>query len=85
MPIVHVTITNAGGVAVSSVVVHPVGVYSVPSSSCTNLAPGQSCGADIQFCPSAQGHYVSALSVTGQDAVTRSPVQVSATLDGTAT
>lgn len=85
MPIVHVTITNTGGAAVSSIVVHPVGVYSVPSNTCANLAPGQSCGADVQFCPTSPGHYVNALSVTGQVAVTKSPLQASATLDGTAT
>src|SRR5271166_4445303 len=43
MPIVPVTITNTGGVAISSVVVHPVGVYSIPSNTCTTtLMPGQS-------------------------------------------
>jgi hypothetical protein len=85
MPIVHVTITNTGGAAVSSIVVHPVGVYSVPSNTCANLAPGQSCSADVQFCPTSPGHYVNALSVTGEVAVTRSSLQASATLDGTAT
>ena len=85
MPIVHVTITNTGGAAVSFVVVHPVGVYSVPSNTCANLAPGQSCGADVQFCPTSPGHYVNVLSVTGESAVTKSPLQASATLDGTAT
>ena len=85
MPIVHVTITNTGGAAVSVIVVHPVGVYSVPSNTCANLAPGQSCAADVQFCPTSPGHYVNALSVTGQVAVTKLPLQASATLDGTAT
>ena len=85
MPIVHVTITNTGGAAVSFIVVHPVGVYSVPSNTCANLAPGQSCGADVQFCPTSPGHYVNVLSVTGQGAITNSPLQASATLDGTAT
>lgn len=86
MPIVAVTVTNTGGVAVSSLVVHPVGVYSVPSNTCTTtLAPGQSCGAQVQFCPSSPGHYVETLLVTGQDAATGSPLQSSITLDGTAT
>jgi hypothetical protein len=85
MPIVHVTVTNTGTDTVSAVVVHPVGVYSVPSNTCTTLAPGQSCGADVQFCPSSAGHYLNTLQVTGQDAVTGLPVQASATLDGTAT
>ncbi len=86
MPIVPVTVTNTGGVAVSSIVVHPVGVYSIPSSTCTTtLMPGQSCGAQVQFCPSSPGHYLDALVVTGKDAVTGAPLQLSITLDGTAT
>ena len=86
MPIVPVTITNTGGVAVSSIVVHPVGVYSVPSNTCTTtLMPGQSCGAQVQFCPTSPGHYLNTLVVTGKDAVTGSPLQVSITLDGIAT
>jgi hypothetical protein len=86
MPIVTVTVTNNGKHAITSVVVHPVGVYSVPSNTCTTmLAPGQSCSAQLQFCPSAAGHYLNTLVVTGQDAVTGSPLQASSTLDGTAT
>ena len=83
MPIVPVTITNTGGVAVSSIVVHPVGVYSIPSNTCTTLMPGQSCGAQVQFCPTSPGHYLNTLLVTG--ATTSSPLQVTITLDGTAT
>jgi hypothetical protein len=86
MPVVTVTVTNNGGHSISSIVVHPVGVYSVPSNTCTTtLAPGQSCSAQVQFCPSSSGHYVNTLVVTGQDAVTGTPVQASSTLDGTAT
>jgi hypothetical protein len=86
MPIVPVTVTNTGGVAVSSIVVHPVGVYSVPSNTCTTtLMPGQSCGAQVQFCPTSPGHYLNALVVTGRDVVTGAPLQLSITLDGTAT
>jgi hypothetical protein len=85
MPIVTVTITNTSGVTVSSIVVHPVGVYSVPSSTCTTLMSGQSCVADVQFCPSSAGHYLDALLVTGQNAVTELPIQDSIILDGTAT
>jgi hypothetical protein len=86
MPIVTVTVTNTGGTAISSLVVHPVGVYSVPSNTCgATLAPGQSCSAQVQFCPSSPGHYVNTLTVTGQDAVTGTPLQASTTLDGTAT
>jgi len=85
MPIVTVTVTNTGGAAINSVVVHPVGVYSVPSSTCSALGPGQSCTAQVQFCPSSAGHYVNTLSVTGQNAATGAPMQDSITLDGTAT
>jgi hypothetical protein len=86
MPIVPVTITNTGGVALKSIVVHPVGVYSIPSNTCTTtLMPGQSCGAQIQFCPTSPGHYLDTLLVTGQDAVTGASLQANVTLDGTAT
>jgi hypothetical protein len=85
MPIVLVTITNTGSVAARSVVVHPVGVYSVPSSTCATLAPGQSCVAKVQFCPTSPNHYLDTLMVTGQTAVTGSPLRASIALDGTAT
>ena len=85
MPIVLVTITNTGGVALRSIVVHPVGVYSVPSSTCTTLSPGQSCVAKVQFCPSSPNHYLDTLMVTGEDPVTGSPLHASITLDGVAT
>jgi hypothetical protein len=85
MPIVRITVTNTGGVAVRSVVVHPVGVYSVPSSSCSTLMPGQSCVAEVQFCPTSANHYLDTLMVTGQDVVTGSTLHASITLDGTAT
>ena len=85
MPIVVVTITNTGAAAVNSIVVHPVGVYSVPSNTCTTLLPGQSCVADVQFCPTSPNHYLNTLTVTGQNAATGSPVSASITLDGTAT
>lgn len=85
MPIVHVTVTNSGATTIDSVVVHPIGVYSVPSSNCTTLAPGQSCGADVQFCPTSPGNYVDTLTVTGQNAATASPLQAAITVEGTAT
>jgi hypothetical protein len=85
MPIVLVTITNTGSVAARSVVVHPVGVYSVPSSTCATLTPGQSCVAKVQFCPTSPNHYLDTLMVTGQNAVTGSPLHASIALDGTAT
>lgn len=85
MPIVHVAVTNTGGATISSLVVHPVGVYSVPSSTCTTLAPGQSCSADVQFCPTSPGAYVDTLTVTGENAATQAPLQATITLDGTAT
>lgn len=85
MPIVTVSITNSGGVPVRSIVVHPVGVYSVPSDNCANLNPGQSCVAQVQFCPTSPGHYVNTLVITGQNAVTGSALKVEITLDGTAT
>jgi hypothetical protein len=85
MPIELVTITNTGGGTARSVVVHPVGVYSVPSSTCTTLTPGQVCVAEVQFCPTSPNHYLDTLMVTGEDAATGSRLQASVTLDGTAT
>jgi len=86
MPIVPVTITNTGTHAVSSIVVNPVGVYSIPSNTCsTTLMPGQSCTAQVQFCPSSPGSYVNTLVVTGQDVVTATSLEATATLNGTAT
>ena len=85
MPIVHVTVTNTGRVTARDVVVHPVGVYSVPSSTCATLAPGQSCVAEVQFCPTSPSHYLNTLMVTGQDADTGSSLRASITLNGTAT
>jgi hypothetical protein len=85
MPIVDVTVTNTGGVAVRSIVVHPIGVYSVPSSTCSTLMPGRSCVAEVQFCPTSPNHYQDTLIVTGEDAATGSPLHASITLNGTAT
>ena len=85
MPIENVTVTNTGGVTIRSVVVHPVGVYSVPSSSCSMLQPGQRCVAQVQFCPTSSGHYVNTMLVTGDDAATGAALQTSVVLDGTAT
>ena len=88
MPIVQVTVTNTGGRAARSLAVNGVGVYSVPSNACATvgaLSPGQSCVADVQFCPTSPGHYLNTLVVTGQDAVSGSPLQTATTLDGTAT
>jgi hypothetical protein len=85
MPIVRVTITNNGHARVRSIVVHPISVYSVPSNSCSTLAPGQHCVASVQFCPTHPGHYVDTLAVTGKNAATGAPVRASVTLTGTAT
>ncbi len=85
MPIVKVTITNNGQAKVRSIAVHPISVYSVPSNSCTTLAPGHHCVASIQFCPTSPGHYVDALVVTGKNARTGARVRASVTLNGTAT
>jgi hypothetical protein len=85
MPIVKVTITNSGTATVSSIVVHPVSVYSVPSNTCTTLTPGQHCVASIQFCPTSPNHYLDTLAVTGKNAVTGSSSRATVTLDGTAT
>lgn len=87
MPIIPVTVTNTGGHTANSVTVTGVGVYSVPTNGCMSatLAPGQSCVADIQFCPGAPGPYMATLTVTGRDAVTGSMLDATSALDGNAT
>jgi hypothetical protein len=85
MPIMPVTVTNTGSVAIHAVVVHPIGVYSVPSNTCTTLMPGQSCVANVQFCPSSPGQYLNTLAITGTNALTGTAMQTSITLHGTAT
>jgi hypothetical protein len=85
MPVVHVTITNNGTDTIGSIVVHPVGVYSVPSNNCSTLTPGRSCTADVQFCPSSPNRYVETLMVTGRDTKNAASIQAGTTLDGTAT
>lgn len=85
MPEVTVTVTNTGGHTATNIVVHPVSVYSVPSSTCSTLAPGQSCTAIVQFCPTSVNSYDFALSVTGQDSTTGAPLTAGTMLMGNAT
>ena len=85
MPIVKVTVTNPGKTTIKAIVVHPVSVYSVPSNTCTTLKPGQRCVASVQFCPSARGHYVDSLAVTGKNAKNGKAVSARVALVGTAT
>ena len=83
MPTLKVTVVNNGSTAMNSVVVNPVGVYSVPSTNCGSLQPGQSCSAVIQFCPTAPGSYPATLTVSGVS-TTGKRVHVSVALHGTA-
>jgi hypothetical protein len=85
MPNVQVTVTNTGGHAVNSISIPAVDVYSVPQDLCTSLAPGQSCTAMIQFCPTHTGQYNDTLAVTGHDATSGALVTASTMLIGTAT
>lgn len=82
MPVLPVTVTSTGDHIANNVVVHGVGVYSVPSTTCSSLAPGQACTANIQFCPSATGSYPATLVVTGNDAVTGAALQGTTQLSG---
>ena len=85
MPQDTVTVTNTGGHTATNVVVNGVSVYSVPSSNCSSLAPGASCQAQIQFCPSTGGTYDLTLTVTGTDASTGTPLQGTTQLVASAT
>jgi len=85
MPQDLITVTNTGGHTATNVVVHGVGVYSVPSSTCSALAPGATCQAEIQFCPTTSGNYNTTLTVTGTDASTGAPIESTTQLVGSAT
>lgn len=85
MPNVVLTITNTGGHPAQIDPVLGVSVYSVPSDTCTSLAPGGSCTVTIQFCPSSAGQYNSTLDVTGHDATSGAPLHASTLLSGAAT
>ena len=85
MPQDTITVTNTGGHAAQNVVVNGVGVYSIPSSTCSTLAPGQSCQAQVQFCPWTGGTYDNVLTVTAQDATTGAPLVGTTQLLGRAT
>jgi hypothetical protein len=95
MPTLRVTVTNTGGRSVQGLSALPAGVYSLPSTGAPNpcqgsgalpvLAPGQSCVVDVQFCPTTIGPDSKTLVVSGQDATSGSPVQVTVALNGTAT
>jgi hypothetical protein len=56
----------------------------VPSSTCATLLPGQSCHAQVQFCPTSKGLYLNTLVVTG-DTADGSALHFDSTLHGTAT
>jgi len=85
MPQDLITVTNTGGHTATNVLVHGVGVYSVPSSTCSTLAPGATCQAEIQFCPSTSGTYNTTLTVTGTDTSTGASIEGTTQLVGSAT
>jgi hypothetical protein len=86
MPIITVTVANTGGQTVRLLSeTSSNGIFSMPANTCSgaSLAPGQSCGINLQFCPSAPGTATSTLTVMGMTGA----LQVSATAGviGTAT
>jgi hypothetical protein len=86
MPIITVTVTNTGGQAVSLVSeTSSNGIFSMPANTCSSasLAPGQSCGINLQYCPNAPGTSTSALTVAGTTGTV--PVSATANVTGTAT
>ena len=86
MPIITVTVTNTGGQAVRLVSeTSSSGIFSMPANTCStaSLAPGQSCGINLQFCPNAPGTATSTLTVAGTTGTL--PVSVTANVTGTAT
>jgi hypothetical protein len=83
MPTLDVTVTNTGGHAAQFFPVSGVGVYSIPSNSCTSLGPNQSCHIHVQFCPAIAGTFNNTLTIDGQDATTGTPLHAAVTLNGT--
>jgi hypothetical protein len=86
MPIITVTVTNTGGQAVNLVSeTSSSGIFSMPANTCSSasLAPGQSCGINLQYCPNAPGTSTSTLTVSGTTGTL--PVSATADVTGTAT
>jgi len=68
MPIITVTVANTGGQTVRLLSeTSSNSIFSLPANTCSgaSLAPGQSCGINLQFCPSAPGTSTSTLTVMG--------------------
>jgi hypothetical protein len=86
MPIITVTVTNTGGQTVTlASETSSNGIFSMPANTCSSasLAPGQSCGINLQYCPNAPGTSTSTLTVAGTTGTL--PVSVTASVTGTAT
>ena len=67
MPIITVTVTNTGGQPVRLLSeTSSNGIYSMPANTCSgaSLAPGQSCGINLQYCPNAPGTSTSTLTLS---------------------
>jgi hypothetical protein len=86
MPVITVTVTNTGGQAVNLVSeTSSSGIFSMPANTCSSasLAPGQSCGINLQYCPNAPGTSTSTLTLAGTTGTL--PVSATADVTGTAT
>jgi hypothetical protein len=77
MPIITVTVINTGGQSVRLVSeTSSNGIFSMPANPCSSasLAPGQSCGINLQYCPNAPGTSASTRSPSpGRPAPSPSP------------
>jgi len=86
MPNIQITVTNTGTHPVDNLHGQPIGVFSIPSQTCTStLGTGQSCSYSVQFCPGAVGPYSDPFVVSGDDAVTGTPVSATTQLSGIGT
>ena len=86
MPNVALTVTNTGGQPLHLVSEFSSnGIYSMPVNSCSgaSLAPGQSCGINLQYCPSATGTTTTTVTVLGITGTL--PISATANATGTAT
>jgi hypothetical protein len=86
MPVITVTVTNTGGQTVHLLAeTSSNGIFSMPANTCSgaSLAPGENCGINLQFCPSAAGTATSTLTLTGMTGALS--VSATANVTGTAT
>jgi hypothetical protein len=57
------TLTNSGGVALTSIAVSVSGAFTVTNPCTANLAANSSCTISVQFAPTAAGYQTGTLTI----------------------